>query len=352
MIAGWAGAGNTGDELLTSWAVSEVRSAGGTPIVLSVDPVDTSQRHGVESVKAFSHRAVGAIVSADGLVVGPGGILQDSTSIWSLPAHCARPMLAKLTRTPIVASGVGVGPIRRRGSGTMLRLALSGAEAIVVRDERSAAIVRRFCLPADTAPDAVFAYAPQLLADHTARPDRIVVSLRMTEVGGTFKPNRASEVRPDINAWAVALTELRRRIGAPIRFVSFDPGRDEELHSGLADRIGDCETVAADNLNAPAEIARSLVTVAGRYHAAVLSVAAGRPLVAVDQGTKLPALVEQVGSGAASTGPLVSAESVCCAAEEAIAGSVELSSTSARLATRALAHGTAIRGLVESVIGA
>jgi len=350
VIAGWAGAGNTGDELLTAWAVSEVRSAGGRPIVLSVDPADTTRRHGVESVKAMSPASAWAILRADGLVVGPGGILQDSTSIWSLPAHCTRPVLARLSRTPIVGAGLGAGPITRRGSTALLRSALSGADRIVVRDEPSALTLREHRLNAETAPDAVFAAAPRLFDRREVSPDRIVVSLRMTEAKGTVKINRYSEISPDVDAWVLALADLRRQLGVPIRFVSFDPGRDNALHARLAEKVGDCEIVAVDNTTAPAEMARAMVTVTGRYHAAVLSAAYARPLVAIDQGAKLPALAAHVGAGSALVAANVSARILCDAVDRAMAGAADLATTAVRLADEAAAHGDAIREMVGSVI--
>jgi len=350
VFAGWAGAGNTGDELLTAWAVSEVRSAGGRPVVLSVDPADTSRRHGVESVKAMSPASAWAILRADGLVVGPGGILQDSTSIWSLPAHCTRPVLARLTRTPIVGAGLGAGPLTRRGSSAMLRAALSGADQIVVRDNPSADVLREHRLNADTAPDAVFAAAPTLFDHRTVTPDRITVSLRMTETAGALRTNRANESSPDMDAWSRALETLRGRLGTPIRFVSFDPARDHALHTRLAERLGDCEIVAVDNTTAPAEMARGTVTVTGRYHAGVLSAAYGRPLVAIDQGAKLPALVALVGDGSALVDPDVSPDALGVAVDRAIAGAPELMTTAKRLAGAAAMHADAIHDLVRSVV--
>ncbi len=349
VIAGWAGAGNTGDELLTSWAVSVVKAAGGEPVVLSVDPADTARRHGVESVRALSPAAARTILGADGLVVGPGGILQDSTSIWSLPAHCTRPLMARLRRIPIVGAALGVGPITRRGSSTLLRFALGSAKRVVVRDPVSAAILLRSKVVAQCGPDAMFAAAPDLIDENSVARDRIIVSLRKTEIAGTIKRNRSNEVAPDMAAWSDSLVGLRRHLGVPIRFVSFDPGRDHEVHRQLAEMIGECELLEVDNLSAPAEVARSIVAVTGRYHAAVLAAAYARPVVALDQGSKLPALVAQIGPGATLLDPVVTAESLCDAADESMSASSGLVGAAKRLGDDAAAHGEAIREMVEAL---
>jgi len=349
VIAGWAGAGNTGDELLTSWAVSEVRSAGGEPIVLSVDPADTERRHAAKSAKAMSLAAVRTILRADGLIVGPGGTLQDSTSIWSLPAHCARPLMARLSRIPVVGAGLGVGPVTRHGSSYLLRMALGGAARVVVRDSPSVDLLRRSNVFAECAPDAMFAAAPGLVDASSVVRDRIVVSLRKTEIRGTVRTNRSNEVTPDLDAWSESLAGLRTHLGVPIRFVSFDPGRDHQLHERLAEMIADCELVQVDNLSAPAEIARATVTVTARYHAAVLSASLRRPVVVLDQGSKLPALVSQVGGGATLTEPNISAESLCRAVDDSMASSQCLLDASTRLSDEAAVHGEAIREMIEGL---
>ncbi len=347
VIAGWAGAGNTGDELLTAWAVAAVREAGGTAIVLSVDPGDTSRRHATESVAAMSWSAMRVLVGADGLVVGPGGILQDATSLWSLPAHLLRPALANLRSIPMVGAGLGVGPIIRRGSGLMLRRSLKAALRVVVRDSRSAGLLAEVGVDVDVAPDAVFAAAPKI--DNTkAEPDRIIVSLRNTQVVGQVRIAKFRESSPDLAGWASSLSALRQHLGVPIRFVAFDPERDRDLHTHLADMVGNCEVVEVDERSAPSEMKRAVVAVAGRYHAAVLAAAYGRPFVTLDQGAKLPALQQMIGDGGAAVAADAGAEEMCSGADLALSGASSLPAAAARAATQAEAHTDAIRLLVKA----
>jgi len=72
--------------------------------------------------------------------------------------------------------------------------------------------------------------------------------------------------------------------------------------------------------------------------------------VAIDQGAKLPALVAQVGAGAALMSPDVSAESLCDSADRAMGGAADLRATSLRLSAAAAAHGDAIRDMVGARI--
>ena len=178
-------------------------------------------------------------------------------------------------------------------------------------------------------------------------PDRIVVSLRNTPASGRVRTAKSREVILDLAGWASALTELRSHLGVPIRFVAFDPGRDGPGHSRLADLIGDCEIAEVDQESAPAEMKRSVVAVVGRYHAAVLAALFERPVVALDQGMKLPALTSMIGSGSVAVPESVSGDGLCRSVDAAIAGAPALPQAIARMAAEADAHGEAIRLLIE-----
>lgn len=154
LISGWAGAGNVGDELATRAAVAMVRRAGGEPVVASRDPAATAALHGVEAV-ARGLRGLVAAARCDGVCVGPGGILQDSTSIWSLPAHLAAALTARVLRKPVVGLGLGAEPLQRRSSRWMVRRAL-GSGPVTVRDQPSAEALAAAGVRAEIAPDLVF----------------------------------------------------------------------------------------------------------------------------------------------------------------------------------------------------
>ena len=113
LISGWAGAGNVGDELLTRAMVTRLRRLGAEPVVASRAPLATTALHGVDAVP-WGPRGRAALAGIDGVCVGPGGILQDTSSLWSLPGHLAIAFLARRRGLPVAAIGVGAEPLRRR----------------------------------------------------------------------------------------------------------------------------------------------------------------------------------------------------------------------------------------------
>ena len=176
-VNAWLGAGNLGDELLFERLLERLRAHTVDEVTaVSLDPADTMRRHpGVSTVTPRSlSRTVRAIRRADLVIVGPGGIIQDDTSPWSLPYQLHRPLLARLLHTPTIGYGLGVGPLRRRSSGVILRAALGAAAPIVVRDEPSAALLGERGIDATATADLVVASGSPL----TEPLDRMVVSLR------------------------------------------------------------------------------------------------------------------------------------------------------------------------------
>ena len=140
LVCGWSGAGNVGDELLTEVLSTRLRSAGLDPVIRSVSPNATAAAHGGVAVAQRGFASVRAAFTVDAVVLGPGGIVQDHSSVWSLQAPCAggdRSAPSPARRRPRPRAD----PLRRSLSRWLVRRALVGAP-IVVRDELSAAVMR------------------------------------------------------------------------------------------------------------------------------------------------------------------------------------------------------------------
>ena len=293
-MSGWAGAGNIGDELLTRAIVARLHDLGAVPVVASQDPRRTSADHGVESVP-WGPRGLRAVGDLDAVCIGPGGILQDSSSLWSLPGHLAVAVAARRRGLPVAAIGVGAEPLRRRSSGALLRHAL-GQRAVVTRDEASSAALRTIGLEPVTGADVVFgldvARLTPTTSDHT---DEIVVS-----VGGSVRPgvvspaSRRIEPAP-VDEIAAAVDLLAERIGARVVLTRFRGERDADaaltLHRSLA---SESEVLADDVDEHVRRVCGARLVISSRYHPIVLAALAGVPAVAVSDQAKVRSLVAQI----------------------------------------------------------
>ena len=140
-ILGYYGFGNLGDELLLS-ACLEMFSRCGVEreslVVLSNNPEETSRKFGVDTVNRWSFReAVKAFRNSETLLLGGGGLFQDSSSVKSCVWYWGMLRLARLCGCRVWALGQSVGPLGSVVSTVLTGNALRGCKVLHVRDEKS-----------------------------------------------------------------------------------------------------------------------------------------------------------------------------------------------------------------------
>jgi polysaccharide pyruvyl transferase CsaB len=290
LVSGWVGAANLGDELIFRSLVTKLQRRGVQILVMSTRPDETLRVHGVNAIGWYDAAGVTrAVAGSDAVIFGPGGLLQDETSIWNLPAHLHRIVMAKMARTPILGLGLGVGPLNARTSRRMVRTALRSTP-ITVRDQESATLAAA-CGLDDVTVTADLAYG---LPVPSAEPtDRIVAAFRPFSGGGGVVPARQSDLRslaPDdrVLAAASALDDLSRRTSLPVHLLAFEAERDALYHDLIADHMAAPVTTGVAAVDSVFyEVARSRLVVAMRYHAVVSAIMASRPAVVVGYSPKV-----------------------------------------------------------------
>ena len=288
LVCGWSGAGNIGDELLTGVIVARLRSAGLDPVVRSVSPDATVAAHGELAVVGRGLASLRMALAADAVVLGPGGIVQDHSSVWSLPAHLLPALIARLRRRPVAGLGLGADPLRRPLSKRLLRVALAGAP-IIVRDEFSAAAIRDAELEAEIDLDLAW----ELDHPEPGKGEGLTVALGPVAGSGSWRPGRRRLVFEDTAPVVAALQRLHAAVGGPIRLVAFRGERDEGYARLIAAAFPTAEVVPADD--ALEAVRGAAVVVASRYHAALVAAAAGVPVIADIRQAKLASLAATSG---------------------------------------------------------
>jgi polysaccharide pyruvyl transferase CsaB len=346
VVAGWTGTENLGDELLLRalLAMLETRGVGAT--VVSRDPESTRAMHRVDAIGLGDVRGlVRSLRSSAGLVVGPGGIIQDETSPFSLPWHLARVLEARGLRRPVVGVGVGAGPLDRRGSRALTGRLLRHCAAIAVRDRASADLLARCGV------DDVLVGCDLVLgleAPTAASQDRIVACLRPHRPGGHRRPLQHlpdSELDPErIASTAAALDQLSGTTGLPVHLVAMEQGRDDRYHDMVADRMSASVTAAVPGIDDVLdEVARSRLVVAMRFHAGIAALLAARPMVLLGYAPKVRGLAAEIGPGAALVADDPSGYAGIPAAAATVLGAdVDLTATRERLRKGLTAHDQAL----------
>ncbi len=238
-VAGWFGSDNLGDELILRSLIRSIQARGAEPVAISIDPAGTSRDHGVAAVL---HRHPGhsaalrrALVDCDAMAVA-GGLVQSETSPWNIPFHASR-LWAAPYRRPAAALGMGVGHVHGRLGRSLASRSLRPFGRIVVRDADSARRLRSWGLDGvAVGADPVVALEPE-----PASPaDTMCVILRpANRPGAGTAAAKARTARPpeaELDRMARAIDATAAATGLAVRFVAFQAGRDDPIHTAVADR--------------------------------------------------------------------------------------------------------------------
>ncbi len=329
VLSGYYGFGNLGDEALLRALVAALRSRGAEPVVLSGDPADTRRRHGV----AATHRIWGlvpALVRADALISGGGGLLQNRTSTRSLTYYLGTIRLAQALGRRVAVFGQSIGPLDDAGR-FRVRRTLRGIP-VAVRDTASVALLEDLGIEAVRFADAAVALAPE--PDAAADPATATGDRTSTRTSGPTSdrtgdfapPNAASPVllvprhgTPTLNEAVRDAAQRLHARGVPLRALAMHGAEDTPavealmaaLPSGAVART-DARTV--DDVLAAVRGSRYVVSV--RLHPLVFAAALGRGHAGLVYDPKVQGFLEASG-GAIFAEPVDAAALAARAAEAA-----------------------------------
>ena len=305
-VAGWIGSANLGDELVFSVLRGLLADRGIAVAAPSLNPAETAATHGIE---AFGHLDPVALRrhlrSADAMVFGGGGLLQDETGIWNLPYHLHRIRAARRAGTPWAAVGLGAGGITTRLGRSQVRRALVGHTAIAVRDEASAGALTALGIDRVVrSADLVWLTDPPPQATSTGT---LGVCLRAPQTArwlpaatgprGRLTDDLAAAIAAAIDATATAT-------GLTTRFIAFEADVDDPVHHQVADHMQTpAEALTPSLAEVLATVATTEAMVTMRYHAAIAAALAGTGVVTLDFSPKLGSLAADLGPAACHLSP-------------------------------------------------
>jgi polysaccharide pyruvyl transferase CsaB len=187
-LLGYYGFGNLGDELLLESCIGILEKQGISRekiIVLSNSPNETSESFHVDSINRWKIREViHAFRNSDALMLGGGGLFQDSTSVKSCVWYWGIVRLARLFGCKVIALGQSFGPLKSKLSLMLTRNALNSCSVIHVRDEPSYKIaLTSKCRSVTLGGDIVMTLKPETL---THRNEYMIVNLRPCSMVDNF----------------------------------------------------------------------------------------------------------------------------------------------------------------------
>lgn len=372
VLVGNYGSANLGDEMLLRVVAGWVKDAGGEPVAISVRPSHTERTHGVRAVDYADAPAIAAAIAATDLVVmGGGGLFQDynvldEDALGHFPAFEATQfaqyaLMAATLGVPYVALAQGVGPLRSDTSRRLARHVFASANAVSLRDEDSAALLRAIgCEGAwPVAPDPGWTWqparaepiAPTRLDAALAGQRVVAMVVREWPYDADWEERFVAALRPAWpNGWAGLWIDFHR-----------DPSASAASSSPLAERMrarlpGAHAVWRGEHLEEVyGLIAGCDAVIAMRLHGALLGYRTGRPTATLEYDAKVAALAREAGVPTAQRVPLDAIGEHLPAAIAAITGGGDGpafcpdAATIDRLAERALAHRTLLWQMMANV---
>jgi polysaccharide pyruvyl transferase CsaB len=140
VLLGWYGSNNTGDEALAQTIVTALHARGlRNLVVLSIDPESTQRKLGVKALRRspLAPGALRALIGANALVLGGGGLIQDGTSVYNLPIYAIYVALARLLRVRVIGWGLGAESLATSFGRMLARFICHSSVYFSVRDTES-----------------------------------------------------------------------------------------------------------------------------------------------------------------------------------------------------------------------
>lgn len=279
VICGYYGFDNLGDELLAQVVVSLYGRNEVPPdklAILSSSPDKTASVLGIIAVDRWDPLRVWKVLRRSRtLILGGGGLFQDSTSPRSSLYYWGVIKMALLAGCRVWMFGQSVGPFRTRGAALLARNAIGNCRVRVVRDRSSMKILEKWDLSCSMVPDPVMA----LSADLAGREGNEYVLVNVRPWADGRIPEKVFTQALDIS----------KRTGLPLRVVAMAPEDEIFAHRYLSSAgKGHIKVERAVSLADIIRIWKGAAFAFGmRLHFCIISVLSGVPCLAVPYDPKV-----------------------------------------------------------------
>lgn len=332
VLSGYYGFHNAGDEAILEAIIAALRryQPDVRPIVLSADPAHTRKAYQVEAVSRLCLPSIiKTLRSADLLLSGGGGLLQDVTSYRSVPYYLGVMKLARVMGVKVAVFAQGIGPLHHHWSRHGVQKVLSGIDYISVRDAASARLLKEIGVKktVEITADPVLSLEPVSPAEAAAFRETTGLKKSSDEllVGIALRPYPGEKVFDEelLAVIARGCYYLRKEFGAKLVYLPFHRKKDLPLATRLASGGISRGLVFEQDLS-PGDLLKlvgSLDLLIGmRLHALIFAAVCGVPFVALPYDPKVNAFLENIGEKAAFSLQDLTLQKLMAGLHEALAG--------------------------------
>ena len=287
VLCGYYGMGNGGDEALLA-SLLQMLPAHVEPVVLSGNPIETTERYGVEAHPRKSLQGLlAAFRGAQGFVWGGGSLMQDTTSAINPLYYGGLMLLAQTIRLKTIAWAQGIGPLKRRWACRLTRKTLLQCTGVTVRDRASAAQAANWRVRAWLSPDPVWALESTpvtRLADFPA--PRVAVALR----------SHPWLTKTRLAHFSEALANFQTATATSVLLVPFQLSKDLPIAEYITSYLkGPNQILQLSNPRQLKGVFRGVeMTIAMRLHALIMAAAEGCRCFALSYDPKVTYFAEDL----------------------------------------------------------
>jgi polysaccharide pyruvyl transferase WcaK-like protein len=334
LLSAFIGSDNTGDNAISMSMVRRIREqiTDADVTALSINPLKTERLLGIRAISSKSFwKILSAVAHTDVFICGGGGILQDQTSVFNIPARLAVTFLAALFRKTTMFYGVGAGPITTASGKFLVRMIANKAHTVTVRDQESRNTLLALGInplritvtgdPAINLPLCSEGRINQILIaegipaekplvgvclrhwfdTHYWIPANIAQKFNLRPKGGKDKYNRF------IENISYCLNAILDREDVNVVFIPFWRGRDDKVHQDVYKNLKNKEAVYhIKGVYRPDEIlgiiSKTHVLLGMRLHSLIFAAVCGIPMIALNYTMKVNNFMNAIGESHAQTG--------------------------------------------------
>lgn len=278
-ISGYYGFDNFGDETILKILVENLKKFESEITVFSANPLKTSERLNVKSVKSFDlNGVIKALKQTDYLISGGGSLLQDVTSKKSLIYYLGVIFLAQLFKKKTIIFAQGIGPINDKFLQKITKFLLKKCDYISVRDEKSLALLKDWNINAELCFDPVW----NINLKQVEKTEKIGVQLRdFSLLNDEFLLNLAQNINKQYADKEILILSLQNKLDIDVcnKFNDILKGINVNINCKVVENTSNDEVInTISSLN---------TLIAMRYHACLIAIKSQVKLLPINYDIKV-----------------------------------------------------------------
>ena len=278
-ISGYYGFDNFGDETILKILVENLKKFDSDITVFSSNPIKTSEKLNVSSVKSFDLKGVvNAIKNSDCLISGGGSLLQDVTSKKSLIYYLGVIFLAQFFRKKTIIFAQGIGPINDKFLQKVTKFLLKKCSYISVRDEKSLALLKDWNINAELCSDPVW----NIDLNKIEKTEKVGVQLRrFASLTDEFLYDLAVGINKNYSDKEVLVLSLQNKLDMEVctKFNDILKEINPNINSKVVENTSNDEVINT--------IASINTLIAMRYHACLIAIKSQVKLLPINYDIKV-----------------------------------------------------------------